>query len=95
MAKTAGPNGSCGVKKVKITPCAPAAFPVQYIRLRIVYKERNVLRMERIGEKAYLVLENGRIIQRGTHEELAAREGLYRRICAIQNELDEEEGVAV
>ena len=57
MAKTAGPNGSCGVKKVKITPCAPAAFPVQYIRLRIVYKERNVLRMERIGEKAYLVLE--------------------------------------
>ena len=63
MAKTAGPNGSCGVKKVKITPCAPAAFPVQYIRLRIVYKERNVLRMERIGEKAYLVLENGRVFE--------------------------------
>lgn len=47
------------------------------------------------GADSILVLENGRIIQRGTHEELAAREGLYRRICAIQNELDEEEGVAV
>lgn len=47
------------------------------------------------GADSILVLENGRIIQRGTHEELAAREGLYRRICAIQNELDEEKGVAV
>lgn len=47
------------------------------------------------GADSILVLENGRIIQRGTHEELAAREGLYRRICAIQNELDEEKGVAI
>lgn len=44
-----------------------------------------------------LVLENGRIVQRGTHQELAAQDGLYRRICAIQNELDEsqEGGAAV
>ena len=43
------------------------------------------------------VLENGSIVQRGTHQELAAREGLYRRICTIQNELDEplEGGAAV
>lgn len=47
------------------------------------------------GADSILVLENGRIIQRGTHEELAAREGLYRRICAIQNELDEGKGVAI
>lgn len=36
-----------------------------------------------------LVLEDGRIVQRGTHAELAAEPGLYRRICAIQNELEE------
>ena len=49
------------------------------------------------GADSILVLENGRIVQRGTHRELAAQEGLYRRICAIQNELDEpqERGVAV
>jgi len=43
------------------------------------------------GADHILVLENGRIVQRGTHQELAAQEGLYRRICAIQNELDEAE----
>ena len=44
-----------------------------------------------------LVLENGSIVQRGSHQELVAQEGLYRRICTIQNELDEamEGGVAV
>jgi len=49
------------------------------------------------GADSILVLENGRIIQRGTHEELASQEGLYRRICIIQNELDEpkEGGAAV
>lgn len=36
-----------------------------------------------------LVMDNGRIVQRGTHAELQAQEGLYRRICVIQNELDE------
>ena len=36
-----------------------------------------------------LVMENGHITQRGTHAQLAACDGLYRRICTIQNELDE------
>ena len=31
-----------------------------------------------------LVLENGRITQRGTHAQLAAQPGLYRTICEIQ-----------
>ena len=31
-----------------------------------------------------LVLENGRITQRGTHQQLAAQPGLYRTICEIQ-----------
>ena len=49
------------------------------------------------GADTILVLENGSIVQRGSHQELVAQEGLYRRICTIQNELDEamEGGVAV
>lgn len=35
-----------------------------------------------------LVLENGKIVQQGTHAQLAQQEGIYRRICAIQNELE-------
>jgi len=31
-----------------------------------------------------LVLENGRVTQRGTHEELVCQDGLYRRIAEIQ-----------
>jgi ATP-binding cassette, subfamily B, bacterial len=35
-----------------------------------------------------IVLEAGRIIQRGTHEELARRDGLYRRLWEIQNKIE-------
>ena len=37
-----------------------------------------------------IVLEDGRITQMGTHEELKEQQGLYRRICLIQNRLDED-----
>ena len=38
----------------------------------------------------------GRIVQRGTHETLCREEGMYRRVCALQNELDEaQEGGAL
>jgi len=37
-----------------------------------------------------LVLENGRIAQQGTHDELIAQDGLYQRIFNIQNQLEEE-----
>lgn len=37
-----------------------------------------------------IVLEDGRIIQHGTHAELAAREGLYRRLWTIQNAIENE-----
>lgn len=37
-----------------------------------------------------LVLEHGRIIQQGTHEELIKQDGLYKRVNMIQNSLEDE-----
>ena len=37
-----------------------------------------------------LVLENGRLVQQGTHQELVNRNGLYKRIWDIQNDLERE-----
>ncbi len=39
-----------------------------------------------------LVLQNGRIAQQGTHDELIDRDGLYRRVWRIQSQLEEELG---
>jgi ATP-binding cassette subfamily C protein CydC len=44
-----------------------------------------LVRMERMDE--ILVLERGRIVERGTHAELAARQGPYRRMLDVQSEL--------
>jgi len=37
-----------------------------------------------------LVLEEGKITQKGSHSELLAEEGLYQRVCTLQGILDEE-----
>jgi ATP-binding cassette subfamily B protein len=37
-----------------------------------------------------LVLDKGEVVQMGTHEELLAQEGMYRRIYDIQTRIDEE-----
>ncbi len=44
-----------------------------------------LVRMEQMDE--ILVLERGRIVERGTHAELEARRGTYRRMLDIQREL--------
>jgi len=41
-----------------------------------------------------VVLEHGRVADQGTHAELVSREGLYRRLWAIQAELEDEERAA-
>jgi len=38
------------------------------------------------------VLDSGRVVQQGTHEELCRQEGIYRRICEIQEATREEAG---
>ncbi len=44
-----------------------------------------LIAMERIDE--ILVIDQGHICQRGTHDQLAAQNGLYRQMLAIQNEM--------
>ena len=41
------------------------------------------------------VMENGKISQSGTHEQLIAQDGLYKRVWHIQNSLEEELGEVV
>ena len=36
------------------------------------------------------MLEGGRLVQTGTHEELLKQDGLYKRIADIQNLLEDE-----
>jgi len=45
------------------------------------------------GADLILVLDHGRVVQRGTHEELLRQEGLYRRIYDLQLR-DQEEQLA-
>jgi ATP-binding cassette, subfamily B, bacterial len=43
-----------------------------------------------MGADLILVLEGGRIVQRGTHQELVAEEGLYRQIYELQTRIEIE-----
>jgi ABC-type multidrug transport system fused ATPase/permease subunit len=37
-----------------------------------------------------LVLDKGRVVQRGQHAELLAQPGLYRQIAALQSQIEAE-----
>jgi ATP-binding cassette subfamily B protein len=37
-----------------------------------------------------LVMDKGRIVQKGTHEELLDQDGMYRKIYDLQTRIDEE-----
>lgn len=52
--------------------------------LIIAHRLSSVRHADRIA-----VLEDGKLVQLGSHTELAAQEGLYRRLCEIQGKLDE------
>ncbi|RME07897.1 MAG: ABC transporter ATP-binding protein, partial [Anaerolineae bacterium] len=51
----------------------------------IAHRVQSVMNADRI-----LVLDKGRIVQQGKHEELIAQEGPYQRIFAIQAMIEEE-----
>jgi ATP-binding cassette subfamily B protein len=51
----------------------------------IAHRVQSVMRADLI-----LVLDRGRIIQSGTHEELMVQEGFYRRIFLLQSRIEEE-----
>ena len=48
-------------------------------------------RITTLSEADYiLVLDQGRVVDQGTHQELCSRPGLYQRINQIQSALEEE-----
>ena len=48
----------------------------------------------RLSSLAYVdriaVIDRGRLVQLGSHEELSVAPGLYRRLCQIQGALDDQ-----
>ena len=56
-----------------------------------ISKERTVImiahRLKTVrGAEQILVLQNGQIAQKGTHDQLAGQEGLYARLWELQNQ---------
>jgi ABC-type multidrug transport system fused ATPase/permease subunit len=59
------------------------AFETLLERRTALVITHRLVAMERMDE--ILVLDGGRIVERGTHSELLAHDGLYRRLYEIQN----------
>jgi ABC-type multidrug transport system fused ATPase/permease subunit len=61
-----------------------AVYELMRNRATLVVTHR-LVRMEEMDE--ILVLDAGRIVERGTHEELVRAGGLYRRMLEVQREM--------
>jgi ATP-binding cassette, subfamily C, bacterial CydC len=61
-----------------------AVYGLMRDRTTLVITHR-LVRMEEMDE--IMVLEGGRIVERGTHRELEVRQGVYRRMLDVQREL--------
>ena len=57
----------------------------RHTTLVIAHRLSTLMRADRI-----IVLEAGRVVQSGTHQELVSAEGLYRRLWQIQSSLEED-----
>ena len=55
--------------------------------LVIAHRLSSVMEADRI-----MVMDQGRCVQLGSHDQLAAQEGIYRRLCQIQGALDQQIG---
>ena len=75
---------TAGLDTVTERDLLDAVYQAMHDRATLVITHR-LVRMERMDE--ILVLENGRIVDRGTHTKLEARQGSYRRMLDIQHEL--------
>ena len=52
-------------------------------------KKEIIINIETL-ETRVAVLEDGKLVQRGSHDELVEQDGLYKRIWGIQNSLEDE-----
>ncbi len=64
--------------------------------LRIVARDRTTLVIAHrlstvVDAQQILVMDHGRIVERGTHRELLARQGVYAQMWALQQQEEEEE----
>ena len=84
-------EGVCGTAAVITFGCQMNAKDAEKFRgilECIEYKMR-----ESEDADLILVLDKGRVIERGTHRELLANNGFYRHIWAIQNSKEEGESI--
>ena len=61
---------------------------------RFLFKSTTIIISHRISTVSeadmIIVMDRGKIVQKGTHNELINTEGLYKRVYEIQSSLDED-----